>query len=184
MANTSSYVTAAKPMAGGAIFRAPKGSTAPTDCTTELDAAFKCLGYVSEDGVVNTNSPESEKVKAWGGDVVLNSQTEKNDTFKFTLIETLNDEVQKAIYGDSNVTGDLSTGMTLKSTSAEQVEAAWVIQMVLKDGAKKRIFIPQAMITEIGEIKYSDSEAVGYELTISATPDATGVAHYEFMKNA
>ena len=50
-------VTAGKPNVGGAIYRAPFGSTLPTSTSATLDAAFKELGYASEDGVVNTNSP-------------------------------------------------------------------------------------------------------------------------------
>lgn len=183
MANTSSFVTAAKPKTGGAVWRAPKGTPLPTDTTTALDAAFACLGYVSEDGITNENSPESEKVKAWGGDVVLNSQTEKNDTFTGTFIESLNVEVLKAVYGSNNVTGDLATGISVTATSDAQEEASWIFEMILKDGAVKRIVIPQGMITEIGEINYGDEEAVGYECTISATPDTNGKTHYEYMKS-
>lgn len=55
--STVSNVTAAKPRTGGAIYRAPLGTAIPTDATTALAEAFKALGYLSEDGLVNTNSP-------------------------------------------------------------------------------------------------------------------------------
>lgn len=74
---SASNVTAAKPKIGGAVSTAPAGTNLPSNAKAVLDAAFKTLGYISEDGVTNENSPESEVVKAWGGQTVLSSQTEK-----------------------------------------------------------------------------------------------------------
>ena len=182
MANTATNVTAGKPKIGGAIYRAPIGTTLPTDATTALASAFVCLGYVSEDGLTNDNSPESENIKAWGGDTVLNVQTGKDDTFGFTLLEVLDVNVLKTVYGDDNVTGTLETGITVKANSKDLTEYVWAIDMVLRNGAVKRITIPNGKVSEVGTITYADGEAVGYETTLQTAADSAGNTHYEYIK--
>ena len=107
----STKVTASQPKITGAIFRAAKGTALPTDATSTLAAAFKNLGYVSEEGVTNSNTASTEQTKAWGGDVVMDGQTDKPDIFKMKLIEALNTEVLKTVYGDGNVTGKVVEGV-------------------------------------------------------------------------
>lgn len=171
-----------KPKIGGAIFRAPVGTPLPTDTVAELNEAFVCLGYCGEDGLSNETEREKEEIKAWGGDVVLTPTTSKKDTFKFKLLEILNEEVLKVVYGDSNVTGTLSTGIAVKENNAPQAASSWVAELLLNDGAVKRIVIPNAAVTEVGEVVYKDDEEIGYETTIMATADAQGNTHYEYIK--
>ena len=174
-------VTVSKPKTGGAIYRAPLGTSLPTDASSELDVAFKELGYASEDGLVNSNSPESNSIKAWGGDTVYTYQKEKDDTFQFKLLEALNPDVLKTVYGDDNVTGTVQAGLTVKANSSAAEDKAWVVELIL-NGVLKRVVVPKAKITEMDDIVYADEEALGYDITITATPDTDGNTHYEYIK--
>ena len=174
-------VSAAKPAKAGAIFRAPLGTALPVSAKETLNTAFKALGYVSDDGVTNTNSPSSDKAKAWGGATVLNFFDDKSDTWKMKLIESLNPDVLKTVYGDDNVSGDLISGISVNADTSEYDYYSWVIDMVLKNNVAKRIVIPNASITELEEIVYKDNDAIGYGITISALPDDKGNTHYEYM---
>lgn len=184
MAQTVGYVSAGKPAVGGAIWRAAAGSTLPTDAVMALDAAFKALGYCNEDGLTNSNSPSTTDIKAWGGDTVLTVQEEKPDTFQFTLIEVLNEEVLKAVYGSSNVRGTLATGITVDANAKEAEAACWVIDMVMNSNTVKRVVIPNGKISKVGDVVYADSKAVGYEITLTALPDVHSNTHYEYIKQA
>ena len=107
--------------------------------------------------------------------------TGKTDTFAYKLIEGLNVDVLKFVYGEDNVEGDITTGIELKANATDLPEVVIVVDMILKGGILKRIVVPQAKITEIGETVYRDNEAVGYEVTTTAFPDAAGNTHYEYI---
>lgn len=184
MSNVSN-VTTGKPRIGGAVYRAPKGTPLPITVREALNSAFVSMGYISEDGVTNSNSIESSDQKAWGGDTVLSLQTGKTDTFQMKFLETKNVNVLRAIYGADNVNGTLEAGLVVRANSQEAEAGAWVIDMILRDNSAKRIIIPEGKITALGDIAYKDGEATGYDATITAMPYEAyeGDTHRELLQN-
>ena len=182
--NNTDAVSVGKPKISGAIFNAPAGTTLPTNATGSLNSAFKCVGYISEDGVTNSSAIETTDIKAWGGDTVLSPQTSKDDSFSFKLLQVLDIDVLKAVYGGDNVTGALNSGITVRVNSKEVVASEWVIDMIMTKNVLKRIVIPNAKISEIGEIVYKDDEPVGYDITLKALPGDTNFdndTHKEYI---
>lgn len=179
--NSSDYVTQGKPKTIGAIYCAPTGTALPKDATSDLDAKFQNVGYISSDGVTNSQSRDSSGVNAWGGDRVLNLTSSKTDEFKFSMMETMNTVPLGVFYGTDNVSGDLDTGITIKSNTTQLPSLSWVIDMVLKNNVLKRIVIPSASVTDTGDITYKDDDATVFDTTIGATPDEDGNTHYEYL---
>lgn len=184
MANTATNVTTGKPNISGAVYVAPIGTTLPTDATTALGTAFICLGYVSEDGLENNNEMDVSAIKAWGGMIVYRSLNELDDNFALTLIESENVDVLKAVYGDTNVTIDASGNVTINVKADDPEERVWVFELALRNNRAKRIVIPDGAVTAREAITYNDSDAVGYGITVSAYPDASGNTHKEYLEKA
>lgn len=181
-ANNEAYVTAGKPRIAGAVYRAPAGTTLPTDAKTTLTSAFKCLGFVSEDGVSNPLNLTVDGIKEWGGAVVLNTVSEMKDQFKFKLIEFLNDEGKKWVYGDDNVTGTLGTKLEVKVGDINAESCVLVIDIILKGDYLHRIVVPYAYIAGLGDIVYKANEVVGYDITVTGIKDSAGYSHYEYTE--
>ena len=156
----------------GQLYKAPLGSTAPTDSTSPLAAAYVGLGYVSEDGVTEGWDDSVDQIVAWqNATTVRSATTESTGTLGLTLIQT-NADVLEAYYRGSSVTGGGGAfQLDVKPIVADP--SAWVLDVV--DGLKHiRIYVGNGEITERGDIMYKSGEPIGYEITISVYPDANG----------
>lgn len=176
--NNAKNVSVGKPQVGGAVFFAPAGTTLPTDATTTLASAFVNAGFISEDGVTNEIETDNEEIKAWGGDVVLNPQTSRSESYTMTFIEG-NETTYGVVFGEDNVTNS-SGAITIKHNGQEREERVMVIETLHGELVKRQV-VPRAKVKEVGEIVYKDDEAVGYETTIAALIDSNGNTAYEYI---
>lgn len=163
MALTSSEVRVG---VSGEVSVGPTGTTAPTDASTALNAAFLGLGYISDDGITETVDRSVDDITAWQNATVVRSiVTEAKVTYEFTLIQT-NVDVIEFVTG-ATVTQTAPMGTYTMDPAATGGRKSFVFQII--DGAQlKRIYVAEGEITERGEITYASGEPIGYAVTIQA----------------
>ncbi|WP_159844920.1 phage tail tube protein [Nocardia sp. CY41] len=163
----------------GGVLAAPLGTALPTNETTALNAAFKALGYVSEDGLEPQGERTVNTVKDWSTNVIAQLQTEHSSRFSLTLLAGWDSDVLTELYGASNVTvtaATSSSGTKIKVTENGAVLPfrSWIFDMA-QDAKKLRLVLPNAKITEASERPFVAGDLTGYQITVEAFPDATGV---------
>lgn len=182
--NSENLTTTSAPKTGGPLFRGATSATLPTDAVSELGADFTNLGRISDDGAKISDSISTEEIKDWEGIVVATPVKEKKDELEITLIESLNVEVLKTVYGSDNVSGTLETGITVKSNPHNPKHYAYVLDTIEGEDADilHRKVYPNAAITKVGDQTYVNNKLVSYQVTITALGDENGNTHYDYYK--
>lgn len=187
MTTSARKVAIGKPKVGGAIFFAKASDKAPlpTSARTPLDAKFKSMGYAASEGLKRAIAKAYEVIRAWGGDEVARPRTELTVTVTFTLIESRNGEVAKAIFGEDAVTITAATAtegtrIDVAYEGKDGPDGAWVIDMADGDGLL-RLVVPNAQqVTESFEQTYGDAEVIAYPVELTLRRDANQKFFYEY----
>lgn len=170
---SASNVLNGKPKVTGGVRYARGLTEFPVDASSALAASVLDAGYVSEDGLVETVDASDDKIKAWGGDIVKIVRTEHSVSYTFTLIESKNADALKLLFGEGNVT---ITGnkITVNKTATMIPRASFIFDM--RDGDEDiRILVKDGQPSISGDVNFTDGDAIGYEVTVEAFPDADGV---------
>lgn len=179
--NNQANVSAGKGVKGGYIFSAPVGTTLPTDIETELDTAFKCLGFISEDGYVETVEEDSNDIVDLNGDLMDSSNSNRVESAQFTLAE-IKAETLKRQYGENNVT-DEDGIITVHHNSDSHSVFAYVLELVLKNGRRWRKVIPQGQSSELDDLTVASSELCQRALTMKYLTDEAGNTCYDYIES-
>ena len=170
----------------GAIKHAPKGTAIPalTDITkaaVTLNQAFTGDEYVSQDGLTLAPSMSTTEIKDWSGATVRKVLESFDGTLSWTMISTNAGALAIAFGADHVTTAAAITthGAQVQAALGAYLpeEQAWVFLM--KDGdARIVIAVPDGQITEVGEVTFASNAAVGWQVTLSCYPDASGNCIY------
>lgn len=181
MSFDSKNIYAAEPLATGVCFVAPLGTPGPTDARVALNPAFIDLGYTGVDGFMEKNDRKIDLKRSFGGKVVKVLQSEYSASLDFTMMESLNANVLKAIFGPSNVTVTAATplhGAQVKvlKNSRKLPHQSWVIDTVDDDdGAKYRNYVGDGQITTVAEIKVVHTDVIEYKVTLECFETTAGL---------
>lgn len=179
--NNQANVSAAKGVKGGYIFSAPEGTALPTDIKTQLDHAFKCLGFISEDGYVETVDEDSNDISDMNGDVMDSTNSNRVESAQLTLAE-IKSETLKRMYGAANVT-DAKGVITVKHNSDSHDTFSYVLELVLKNGRRWRKVVPRGKSSELDDLTIASSELCQRALTIKYLSDEHGNTCYDYIES-
>lgn len=186
MAADAKNVYAAEPLATGSCLVAPLGTAGPTSATSALNVAFVDLGHIGEDGFTETTDRSVDKKKNFGGSTVKVLQTDYTHTFKFVLLESLNADVLKAVYGADNVTVTAANGahgaqVAITKNAKKLPKQSWVIDTTDSElDAFYRNYIPEGQIITVGDVTVVHTDTIMYEVELEAFPDASGNNVYTY----
>lgn len=179
--NNTDNVSSAKGVKGGYIFRAPVGTKLPTDIKTALDPAFKVLGFISEDGYVESLETDSEDIVDMNGDLMDSPQTSRVESAQFTLAE-IKAETLKVQYGEKNVT-DANGIITVKHNGDSVTTSAYVLELLLKNGRRWRKVVPKGQSSELDDLTIAVGELCARALTMKYLTDDQGNTCYDYFES-
>lgn len=185
--NNVQELAAPSPRVTGGVLRAPIGTSLPVSALGAPDDAFVNLGHVSDDGLERTENRNNQEKYNWGGDLVAVLQQEYGLELKFSLLQVMNADVQKAVHGDDNVTvtpgnSEQGTEIAAKLNPKLLPTGCWVF-----DGfynlIEMRLVIPIGRITQTGPVKWVQKDLAMYECTLKPFPDSQGNHGYQYYND-
>ena len=177
-ANSSAEVVVGS---NGTVWVAPTGTAPPTDSGTAPAAAFKNLGYLTEDGLTGTWGKTTQDLRAWQSFYPLRQLvTERAMRIAFALRQWSSITVALAL--EATVTGT-SPNFTLTPNAPEVVvKNSFIFDWL--DGTKKyRLYIPVGMSTEDVETNIVRSDGANLPLTIAAQDPGAGNQPWQMFTN-
>ena len=118
--------------------------------------------------------------RAFGGKVVKSLQSEFTGSLQLRLLESLNADCLKAVYGASNVqvtpaTSEHGAQVEVLVNSIKLPHMTWLVDTQDEElTAKYRIWVPDGQITTVGDVKVVHTDTIEYDITIMSFDDASG----------
>lgn len=161
----------------GLMWVAVSGSTAPTDATSALAAAWKNVGMISEEGLSGKVNTSSKDIKAYGSiQIQRKIITESSLSFDITMIET-NARSQELYWGLAlnSISPTVVTG-AFNFTFGTYTRQLFAVTFDIIDGTNRlRYYCPQVEVTDRKDFSVANADGIQWGVTLTAYPNSSGV---------
>lgn len=172
--------------ANGGGWTAPVRTPQPAAIETPPDDLWVPLGAISSDGLTVGFEEDSESFTPWGLSTPFRTVvTSSVRTFQLTLWETARSAVISLMYripAEDLAPDPVTETMTWAETGSPAPDRRAFLFDVYDGENLLRYYLPEAEITDRGDVVHSGSDMRGFEVTISAYPDAAGNTVYHSLK--
>lgn len=146
------------------IWLAPVGTALPTDMTTAPGAAFEDVGWIHEDGIVETASGSKEVIRGHqGAGVVRTRMSETGTAIAFTALE---DKAQTNSLRYHEKASEVTAGVRKVTRGPGQRVSprAAVIDFydIDNETIQKRMVIPRLEVVPTGDKTFSNADISGF----------------------
>lgn len=159
-------------LATGMFFHAPAGTSLPAYPSEELDAAWKEIGFVSQDGITWHHGRSAEALKDWSNSIRRMLQSSDDKTVAATIISTTK-EVLETIFGKDNVKETAATADHGKLEAVKVEEGVMsgeeAFLFLMKDGDDTFMLgTEKGFITSLDDITFAPGTTINWPATVSA----------------
>lgn len=170
----------------GALYVAPLGTTIPTGLAA-WGTGWEDVGYISDDGVTESLSEDKQEFTPWQSATPIRTEvTTSVQTFKATLWESKATTISlyyRVPEDDMTVTGTTPNEVVSFDQLGKPARDVRAFGIDVIDGTyHRRIILPNAEVTERGDITYKSDTLIGYEVTITANVGSDGIAVKRLFK--
>lgn len=158
----------------GRVLVAALGTAEPTDVTTAFTAAWKELGWVTEDGVSVTPSVDTNDVMMWQSITPVKRPLTGMGLEVSLALGSHNKEVLGAYFLNSTVTNVTGTARLEMKNAPVSQEKMLAIEWTDDEGDVNRLILPRVTMTDREAITLQRSDAVAYGITFSALAGPAG----------
>lgn len=166
----------------GLVWFAPTGTTAPTDESGALNAAFKDAGGVSEEGITAAMSETTKKIKFYGSQLAQRTiVTDQEMTFKMKFMES--NATSLAVYWRKalgSIVPAVSTGKLAITSGAYSVQNYSMVVDVIDGSNRLRMYCPKVEVSNRDDLQIGNGNEISWGATLTAYP-VSGVAVALYM---